>query len=58
MIPPIADKLLNMLRLLFDTLMVLGVPEAVLRDELTEAAKRRANAIADLLEAEKFGGGP
>jgi hypothetical protein len=54
-LPPLADKLLNMLRFLLDALMAVGVPESVLADELTEAGKRRANAIADLLEQQKFG---
>ncbi len=34
------------------------VPEDVAHQFLTEAAIKRANAIADLKEAEKFGGFP
>lgn len=48
---------LDVVRRLLDLVLLL-VPHGVARDELDEAAVRRANAIADAAEAVKFKGGP
>lgn len=48
---------LDLVRALLDLVLKL-VPVTVARDELDAAAIRRANAIADGLEAAKFGGKP
>ena len=45
---------LDIVRMLLDLVLRL-VPTEVARAELDEAAVRRANAIADLAEAGKFG---
>jgi hypothetical protein len=47
---------LEIVRMLLDLVLRL-VPHGVASDELTEAAKRRANAIADAAEASKFPNG-
>lgn len=46
---------LEIVRMLLDLVLKL-IPVEVARDELNEAAVRRANAIADAAEAAKFGG--
>lgn len=48
---------LDIVRKLLDLVLLL-VPHGVAKDELDEAAVRRANAIADAAELAKFGGGP
>jgi len=48
---------LDVVRRLLDLVLLL-VPHGVARDELDEAAVRRANAIADAAELAKFKGGP
>lgn len=45
---------LDVVRRLLDLVLLL-VPHGVARDELDEAAVRRANAIADAAELGKFG---
>lgn len=50
-----ASTALDIARALLDLVLKL-IPVTVARDELDEAARRRANAIADAAEAAKFGG--
>lgn len=51
-----AETLLRAFLAIARLLLDLGIAESELKDHLTEEGRRRANALADAAEREKFGG--